>query len=212
MARSVSHDLRQPLHVISGYVELISFKYRGILDARGVQLVDKAMDGVQRMNDMIDALVGLMRIDAHAARQETDSGAVLAEVLVQLGPDLASSGGAIERGRLPLVWANPGQLALVFEHLVRNVLRFPGDGPPRGQLTAEARPGAWRFEMRDQGKGLDARLHTSVFEPFGRGIDPRAGIGMGLAVCRKIVALHGGEIGVESPPGQGACFWFTLPR
>jgi signal transduction histidine kinase len=212
MARSVSHDLRQPLHVISGYVELVSFKYRGLLDPRGGQLIDKAMDGVQRMNDMIDALVGLMRIDAHAPCQDVDCDALVAEVLVRLGPDLQAVGGAIERASLPVVSANPDQLQLVFEHLIRNVLRFPGDGPPRGHLTARALPGAWRFELRDQGPGLDARLHASIFEPFGRGLDARAGIGMGLTVCRKIVGLHGGEIGVESTLGQGACFWFTLPR
>ncbi|MFH1465025.1 MAG: ATP-binding protein [Pseudomonadota bacterium] len=212
MARCVSHDLRQPLHVISGYVELISFKYRGLLDARGVQLIDKAMDGVQRLNDMIDALVGLMRLEAHAPRAEVDAGAVLAEVLIRLGPELAACGGSIERGSLPIVVANADQLALVIEHLVRNVLRFPGDGAPHGRLVAHAQDGFWRFEMHDQGKGIDPRLHASIFEPFGRGLDPRAGIGMGLAICRKILTLHGGGIGVESTPGQGACFWFTLPR
>jgi len=213
LARCVSHDLRQPLHVISGYVELISYRYRATFDAKGAQLVDKALEGVQRMNDQIDALVGLMRLDARIPHLAgVDVAEVFAQACARLGPEIDAAGAVIEHGPLPAVCADPGQLELLFEHLLRNVLRFPGDGPPRARLDAAEIPGAWRFGLRDRGNGVDPRLHGAIFEPFGRGLDPRGGTGMGLAICRKVVALHGGEIGVESEPGKGSLFWFTLPR
>lgn len=214
VVRSVSHDLRQPLHVISGYIELLSYRYRDTLDAKGGQLLDKALDGVARMNQMIDALVGLARLDAASPWEDAvRCEALFDQVLTELGPAIAATGARIERGPLPVVAGRPALLSQLFEQLVSNVLRFPAQGAaPRGRLDARGEPGFWRFALRDEGPGLDPRLHTSIFEPFGRGLDPRAGTGMGLTLCRKIAELHGGSIGVESQVGAGATFWFTLPR
>ncbi len=212
LARSVSHDLRQPLHVISGYVELIAFKYRDTLDPKGQQLIHKALAGVERMNTMIDAVVGLMRIDTQAPWQQSiDTTALVDDVIAQLQPQAQALGATLERRMLPPVPGQPLLLAQVFEQLLANVLRFPGEGPPHGLVAARPVDQGVRFEVRDQGAGIDARLHKSIFEPFGRGLDSRAGTGMGLAISRKIVELHGGQLGLDSKPGQGSTFWFTLP-
>jgi signal transduction histidine kinase len=212
LARCVSHDLRQPLHVISGYVELIAYKYRDTLDPKGQQLIGKALAGVERLNTMIDGVVGLMRVDAHSPWEPVvDTEALVDQAIALLQPEAEPQGAKLQRQQLPAVPGHPELLGQVFEHLLRNVLQFPGDGPPRGLVTARSVPEGVRFEVRDQGPGIDPRLHASIFEPFGRGQDPRAGTGMGLAHCRKIVGLHGGALGIDSAAGKGTTFWFTLP-
>lgn len=212
LARSVSHDLRQPLHVISGYVELIAYKYRDTLDPKGQQLIGKALAGVERLNTMIDGVVGLMRIDTHTPWEDAvDINALVDDAIARLRPEAEPAGAQLRRGHLPPVAGHPELLGQVFEHLLRNVLQFPGEGPPQGMISARGTPDGVRFEVRDQGPGIDPRLHRSIFEPFGRGQDPRAGTGMGLAHCRKIVGLHGGQLGIDSELGSGATFWFTLP-
>jgi len=213
LARCVSHDLRQPLHVISGYVELVAFKYRDSMDPKGKQLIEKALAGVDRMNTMIDSLTGLMRIDVHAPMEASvDINALVDNVITQLKPQSDPLGALLQRRELPSVPGQPALLTQVFEQLLRNVLQFPDDGPPRGLVMARELDGFVRFEVRDQGPGIDQRLHTSIIEPFGKGLDRRAGTGMGLAICRKIVDLHGGELGLDSEPGKGSTFHFTLPR
>jgi signal transduction histidine kinase len=213
LARCVSHDLRQPLHVISGYVELVAFKYQATFDPKGKQLIGKALAGVERMNDMIDALVGLMRVDAHEPwREHIDVETMVDELLVVLRPEAEPLGARFTRTPLPTVSGRPALLVQVFEQLLRNVMRFPDEGEPRGHISARVEGDRVRFEVRDEGPGIDPRLHASVMEPFGRGQDPRAGSGMGLAICRKVVAIHGGAMGLESAPGEGSTFWFELPR
>lgn len=212
LARSVSHDLRQPLHVISGYVELVAFKYRNNLDPKGHQLVSKALSGVERMNTMIDALVGLMRIDAHAPWEDrVDTNALVDAALQGLDKEARQAGATLERGDLPAVPGHPALLAQVFEQLLANVLRFPSDDPPHGRVTAIRQPGSVCFAVTDKGPGLDARLHKGIFLPFGRGQDRRAGTGMGLAICSKVMDIHGGCMGLESTVGKGSTFWFELP-
>jgi signal transduction histidine kinase len=213
LARCVSDDLRQPLHVISGYAELVAFKYRDVLDPKGHQLIAKSLAGVERLNNMIDALVGLIRIDTSSPWQpDIDTNTLVDEVLTLLRPEAEPLGAVLERGDLPPIAGRPALIAQIFEQLYRNVLRFPGDSPPMGRLSAQRLPAGVRFSLKDQGPGLDPRLHRSIFEPFGRGQDPRAGAGMGLATCRKIVTLHGGTMGIESEAGAGATFWFELPQ
>ncbi len=213
LARCVSHDLRQPLHVISGYVELVAFKHRDVFDAKGHQLVSKALDGVTRLNTMIDALVDLMRLDLHADREDAiDTNALVDAIFGKLSAQTSELGGLLERGDLPPVSGQPALLAQIFEQLLLNVLRFPGDAPPHGWVSARRLPRAVRFEVLDQGGGIDPRLHSNIFLPFGRGQDPRAGTGMGLAICRKVVDLHRGTMGLDSAPGMGSTFWFELPH
>ncbi len=213
LSRTVSHDLRQPLHVISGYVELIAFKYRDTMDPKGQQLISKALAGVDRMNNMIDGVVGLMRVDTTAPWQPSvDCNALVDDAIAKLTPQAEPVGALLERQDLPAVPGQPELIGRVFEELLANVLRFPGDGRPKGLVTARHAEGAVRFEVRDHGPGVDPRLQASIFEPFGRGQDPRAGVGMGLAICRKIVGLHDGTLGLDSAPGEGSTFHFTLPR
>ncbi len=213
LARSISHDLRQPLHVISGYIELVAFKYRDQLDPKGEQLIDKALAGVDRMNTMIDGVVGLMRVDLDSPWEPAvDMNQVVDDAITLLRPQADPLGAQLERRQLPSIPGRPALLSTVVEQLLGNVLRFPGDGAPRGLVSARPTESGVRFEVRDQGPGIDERLHRSIFEPFGRGQDPRAGTGMGLAICRKIIGLHGGSFGLVSAPGEGSTFWFELPR
>ncbi len=211
LARSISHDLRQPLHVISGYVELLSYKYGSVLDPRGQQLVERAMSGVQRMNGMIDALVGLMRLDQRAAMSEAvDLEQVWAAAVAGEQELIDQTGAVVTSDPLPSVSGQPAALQLLFTQLLRNALTFRGDQPPRIHLSGRAQSSGWRFELRDNGRGIDPRLHSSIFEPFQRGQHTLDGYGMGLAISSRVVALHGGQLGVDSSLGSGAVFWFTL--
>ena len=181
LSRCISHDLRQPLHVISGYVELVAFKYRDTMDPKGQQLIQKAMAGVERMNTMIDGVVGLMRVDTQAPWQPSvDTNALVDQAIAALQPRAEPLSATLERRELPAVPGQPLLLARVFELLLDNVLRFPSEAPPHALVSAQPGPDAVRFEVHDQGPGIDDRLHRSIFEPFGRGLDPRAGTGMGL--------------------------------
>ncbi len=209
-----SHDLQEPLRMVTSYLQLIERRYTGLLDDSGREFIAFAVDGAIRMRALINGLLELSSIGTHGAEPApVDAGEVVTEVLRDLEELTRESGATVEVGPLPMVVADRTQLAQLLANLLGNALKFRGDGPARIEVTAdEADGGMVRFAIRDHGIGVEPEHAERVFGIFER-LHPRGrypGTGIGLAVCRRIVERHGGTIGVEPAPGGGSTFWFTL--
>ena len=209
-----SHDLQEPLRMIGSYLTLLRRRCSARLDEAALGYLGHAVDGAARMRQLIDDLLAFSRIGRSGAREEeVELDAVVDEVLRLLGSEVRASAARIERQPLPRVRAHRGQLIQLMQNLVSNALKYRGAEAPR--ISIDLRPGAdeWTIAVRDNGIGLDQAYAERVFELFQRlhtsGEYP--GTGIGLALCRKIVGLLGGRIWVESTPGQGATFSFTIP-
>lgn len=213
-AHIASHDLQEPLRTIGGFARLLANRYRGRMDEQADEFIDFIMSGVERMQELLQSLLAYSRVGSRGQQPApTDSQAVLQRALVALRTAIAESGAEITHDPLPTVWVDAVQLAQLLQNLVGNALKFRGAEPPRVHISAKQGEGMWTFSVRDNGIGIDPQEHEHVFEPFRR-LHIREefpGTGMGLAICERIVARHGGRIWVESAPGEGATFYFTLP-
>jgi PAS domain S-box-containing protein len=209
-----SHDLQEPLRTITSYLQLLARRYQGNLDPEADEYIGFAVDGAQRMQTLITALLAYTRAGANAqAFTAVDCEAVLAHTLSDLQIARQDTAADITHDPLPTVHGDAAQLGLVFQNLVGNALKFRGVAPLRVHLSAQREGPHWRFAVRDNGIGLDPRHAGRIFQIFQRLHTSREypGTGIGLAICKKIVERHGGQIWVESAPGQGATFFFTLP-
>jgi signal transduction histidine kinase len=209
-----SHDLQEPLRIVAGYAELLSRRYRAKLDRDADEFIGYLVDGVRRMQSLIDDLLQYSRVGTKGRPPEpTDVGQVLDQALRNLGRALEDTGARIEAESLPTVPADEGQLVQLFQNLIGNAVKFHGGEPPRVRVEAQRRNGEWEFAVADNGIGIDPDYGDQIFEIFQRlhGRDEFAGTGIGLAICRKIVDRHGGRIWVESTPGAGSTFRFTIP-
>jgi len=213
-ASVASHDLQEPLRMVTSYVQLLAQRYHGQFDAAAQEFMGHAVDGAQRMQRLIADLLAYTRVEAQGGEWlETDSEAVLAQVLRNLQLAVAESSAVVTHDPLPTVTAVPGQLGQVVQNLISNALKFRGPEPPNIHLSAQRQGPNWLFSVRDNGIGLDPTQAERIFQMFQR-LHTRQeypGTGIGLAICKKIVERHGGRIWVESAPGQGATFFFTLP-
>lgn len=210
----VSHDLREPLRTVSGFVGLLERRYGEKLDAGARDLIAHASDGARRMAKLIESLLEFSRVGhAPLALAEVDTGACVRGVWEDLGLAVRESGATLSVGDLPRVQADASQLGRVFQNLLSNAIKFGGEASPRVEVTASRDGARWRFCVADSGPGIPADERERIFEFFqrGQGGARRQGSGIGLAACRRIVERHGGKIWVESEPGHGARFYFTLP-
>jgi len=212
LAYVASHDLREPLRMVEGFTRLLSERYQGRLDADADRFIAYAADGARRMQSMLDGLMRCARVQTQgAAPAPTPSGEVLDGALANLRLEIEEAGAQVRAGPLPTVPADPAQLLRLFQNLVSNALKFRGDDPPVVHVSARREGDQWRFEVRDNGVGVDAVERERVFELFRRGRHEAAGLGLGLAECERIVGRHGGVIGVAPAEGGGSIFHFTLP-
>jgi len=210
-----SHDLQEPLRMVGSFVQLLAQRYEGRLDAEADEFIHFAVDGANRMRQLIEDLLAFSRVGTRAQPLEpTDSEAVLAQALENLAARIHDSGAEVTHGPLPTVMGDERQLVQVFQNLVSNAIKFRGDAPPRIHISAEERDDEWAFAVRDNGIGIDPGHADRIFEIFKRlhTREEYPGTGIGLAICKKTVERHGGRIWVESQPGQGATFRFTLPK
>jgi PAS domain S-box-containing protein len=209
-----SHDLQEPLRMVASYTQLLSRRYKGRLDADADEFIAFAVDGASRMQRLIQDLLAYSRVGTKGKElQETASGRALAQALVNLRAAVEASGAEVTHDSLPVVLADDSQLVQLFQNLVGNAIKYQGPGIPRVHVSAEkSASGRWLFAVRDNGLGIDPQYFERIFGMFQR-LHKReefAGTGIGLAICRKIAERHGGAIEVESEPGQGATFRFTL--
>jgi signal transduction histidine kinase len=209
-----SHDLQEPLRMVTSYVQLLAQRYHDQLDAQAHEFMSYATEGAQRMQALIADLLAYSRVETREAEwTATDGEAVLEQALSDLQLAVAESGTVVTHDPLPTVSASPGQLRQLFENLLSNALKFRGPEPPRIHLAAQRRGPDWLFSVRDNGIGLDPKQAQRIFQIFQRlhTHQEYPGTGIGLAICKRIVERHGGRIWVESARGQGATFFFTLP-
>jgi PAS domain S-box-containing protein len=209
-----SHDLQEPLRMVASYTQLLGRRYRGKLDADADEFIHYAVDGATRMQGLINDLLAYSRVGTQGRPfEETELDAVLDRALANLQLALEESAADVERGPLPRLTVDPVQMVQLFQNLVGNALKFRGDAPARVRITAEPVEDAWQFAVRDRGIGIEPAYFERIFIIFQRlhGTRQYAGTGIGLSICKKIVNRHGGRIWVESEPGQGSVFYFTLP-
>ncbi len=209
-----SHDLQEPLRAVAISVARIAEKYAGAVDAETAQCVTLAIGGTDRMRHLIDDLLGYSRISTRRSEAaNASSEAALAEALLNLRGAIEETHAEVTHDTLPVVSADPRQLTQLFQNLVGNAIKFQGAGVPRIRIAA-ARDGEakWVFTVSDTGIGIDPKNFERIFGMFQR-LHRRTdygGTGIGLAICKKIVEQHGGTISVESEPGRGSTFRFTL--
>lgn len=209
-----SHDLQEPLRMISSFTQLLSRRYRGNLDAEADEYIGYVVDGANRMQRLINDLLAYSRVGTRGGKFErTDCTAALGKALENLMGAIEESGAAIVRGPLPTLAADSLQLIQVFQNLVGNAIKFRAERPPEVRVAARKGPGGWVFSVKDNGIGIDPKYFDRIFDIFQRlhGKAEYAGSGIGLAICRRIVERHGGRIWVESAPGEGAAFLFSIP-
>ncbi len=209
-----SHDLQEPLRMVSSFLSLLDERYRGQLDERGRDYIQRAIAGSLRMHKLIRDILAFSRVGrGERAEELLPLDEVVDEALANLQSVIEQSGAQIEREPLPRVRANRLQCVQLFQNLIGNALKFRGEATPVVRITAAQEGQRWRLAIADNGIGIDPAQHQRIFQVFQRlhGRDQFEGTGIGLSLCQKIVLAHGGVIGVQSQLGQGACFWFTLP-
>jgi signal transduction histidine kinase len=214
-ASTISHDLRQPLLVICRYLHLLEKRSGDRLDATSRDFVSHMIASADRLQAMISGVLNYSSIGRQSLKPEiVDAAEVVALACDHLETAITETGAAITHDRpLPRLRADKIQLTQLLQNLISNGLKFVRDDRPRIHISAEQRPGAWQFRVTDNGIGIDPAQHQAIFRLFDRAHDQNgyAGTGIGLAVCKQIVERHGGSIWVESAPGEGASFCFTLP-
>jgi light-regulated signal transduction histidine kinase (bacteriophytochrome) len=211
-----SHDLAAPLRAVGGFVALLGRRYVDQLDDDAREIIGHAVDGVQRMQTMIDDLLLYSRAGtADLQREDVAAGELVTAALRDLAPAVMESGAQIEVGELPTVRADATQLQRVFQNLLSNAMKYTApDVSPRVVVRSTPADGGWEIAVADNGIGIEPRNAERVFEMFARvhgGADYR-GTGLGLAICRRVVERHGGRLWVEANPGGGSVFRLTLPR
>jgi len=213
-----SHDLQEPLRMVSSYVSLLDSEYGDDLDDEAAQYMEYAVDGATRMQSMIDALLQYSRVHSRGGDfAAVDAGSVFDETLQSLGLLVEDADASVRRTELPTVSADRSQLGQLFQNLVKNAVHHGGEAPAvtvRAERTdgESSHEADWvRFTVADDGPGIDPSQHDRIFEIFKQNSSRTDSTGIGLAMCKRIVERHGGEIWVESDPGDGAAFHFTLP-
>ncbi len=220
-----SHDLQEPLRMITSYLGLVERRYREKLDDDGREFIDFAVDGARRMRALIQSLLEYSRVDRGAGElEEVDAGAVLEQVIEDLALEIEEAGATVSADPLPRLQADPALLRQLIQNLLSNALKFRHpDRPPQVQVSARRVGDAgdpahtdipgWRLEVRDNGIGIEQRYHDRIFVIFQRlhQRDQYDGTGIGLAICKRIVERRGGTIALESTPGDGTTFRFTVP-
>ncbi|ADD03914.1 sensor box histidine kinase [Natrialba magadii ATCC 43099] len=212
-AYAASHDLQEPLRMVTSYLQLIDRRYTDELDKDGEEFIEFAIDGADRMRNMIEGLLEYSRIETRGDPFEPiDLDTVLADVRQDLQMCIEESGAEITAESLPRVEGDPGQLRQVFQNLLSNAIEY-SDDTPRVEISAVRNGPKVVVSVADEGIGIDPDDGERVFEIFQslHAQDEYAGTGIGLAICKRIIERHGGDIWVESDPGEGATFSFTLP-
>ncbi|WP_226023885.1 PAS domain-containing sensor histidine kinase [Halomicrobium salinisoli] len=213
-AYAASHDLQEPLRMVSSYLQLIESRYADELDEDGREFIEFAVDGAERMRDMIEGLLEYSRVETRGDPFEpVDLDDVLDDVRDDLQVKIAESDAEITADPLPTVEGDADQLRQVLQNLLDNAIEYSGDEPPRIDVAAERDGPLWAISVSDEGIGIDPDDADRVFQIFQRlhAQDEHEGTGIGLALCRRIVERHGGEIRVDAEPGEGSTFRFTLP-
>ena len=209
-----SHDLQEPLRMITSYMQIIEEDYKGKLDADADQYIAFTVDGAKRMQTLIDDLLAYSRVGTRGEPFiPTSMNSVLSAAIANLEVTIEESHAVVTHDQLPTVLGDESQLIQLFQNLLGNAIKFRGDDAPMIHVGVEETKDGWVFSVRDNGIGIDMKYGERIFTVFQRlhARDDYPGTGIGLAVVKKIVERHGGRIWVESEPAKGSTFYFTLP-
>jgi len=209
-----SHDLQEPLRSITSFCNLLKEDYQGRLDGQADDYIERIVTGAKRMKALVTGLLGYSRVSRNdgLAFQEVNFQDVVGDVLANLQSSIQEAGVVVCVGELPTVVGDRVQLVQLLQNLIGNALLYRGKQSPRIEVDARRVPDGWEFSVRDNGIGIAPEHHQQIFEIFKRlhGRDKYPGTGIGLAICKKIVQRHHGQIWVESQPGAGSVFRFTI--
>ena len=199
--------------MVTGFMGLLKDRCQGKLDAKADEYIFFASDAATRMQGLIDDLLAYSRAGQGEMTERTDVRAVLDSVLRTLTVGIEESAAVITHDPLPTITSNPVELTQVFQNLIGNAITFKGQRKPEIHVGAQRQPGGWLFTVRDNGIGIDPQFADRIFMIFQRlhTREQYPGTGIGLAICKKVVERHGGRIWVESQPGKGSTFCFTIP-
>ena len=214
LAYVASHDLQEPLRMVTSYVQLLARRYRGKLDGDADEFIGFAVDGATRMQQLINDLLTYSRVGTRGREFEpTDCEIILGQALENLQIAIEEKRALVTHDPLPTILADNVQLGQLFQNLIGNAIKFQGPEPPHVHVSASRNENGWVLSVRDNGIGIAPEYAERIFVIFQRlhTREKYPGTGIGLAVCKKIVERHGGRIWVESQPGKGATFYFTVP-
>ena len=209
-----SHDLQEPLWVITGYLQLLQRRYQGNLDDKADKYIHFAVDGAFRMQNLINDILEFSRVTTITREPgPTNCEFILNQVLFNLKSFIKENKAIISHGSLPEVMIDSTQLVQIFQNLIINGIKFHSEVAPKIHIAAEKKTNEWVFSVQDNGIGIDPQYSEKIFEIFKRlhTREKYPGTGIGLAICKKIIERHCGRIWVESELGKGSTFYFTLP-
>lgn len=210
-----SHDLQEPLRMVSSYTQLLARRYEDKLDQDAQDFIEFAVDGANRMQQLIQDLLQYSRLNTRGQEfQEVDLLEVFNEAVNNLKISIEENGAKVTNETLPTVFADPSQLVSLFQNLIGNAIKFRRDEiPPRIHISVEEKNNEWLFAVADNGIGIEDQYKERIFVIFQRLLskDKYPGTGIGLSLCKRIIERHGGRIWIESTYGEGSTFYFTLP-
>lgn len=209
-----SHDLQEPLRMITSYLQLLQRRYGGHLDKDADEFINYAVDGAKRMKKLIKDLLAFSRVGTQGNPFDlVDAEVSVQQALINLQASVEDTNASVTYDSLPVIKADATQIVQLFQNLISNAIKFRGDTSPQISITAERCDDMWCFSVRDNGIGFEPQFASRIFIIFQR-LHTQAdydGTGIGLAVCKKIIERHGGQIWADSLPGAGATFYFTIP-
>jgi PAS domain S-box-containing protein len=212
-AFAVSHDLQEPLRVVATYLGRLLSEHGAELPGRASEYLQGALEATERMRELVRDLLAYARVGGGEELVAVDCSEILRRALANLEAAIQESRAELHVEALPWVWARPTDLLQVFQNLLANAIRFSGDRPPRVWISAQRSGSEWVFAVRDEGVGIESQQQERIFRIFQRlhrrGEYP--GTGVGLAICRRAIERLGGRIWVDSEPGKGSTFRFTIP-
>lgn len=209
-----SHDLQEPLRMVASFSQLLEKRYKDRLGQDANEFIGFVVDGANRMQRLINDLLSFSRVGTRGKPfQPTDFSSVLGQVLVNLGPLIEENEAIVTNDDLPVLMADETQILQLFQNLIGKAIKFRSAERPVIHITARRERGEWIFFVHDNGIGISPEYYERIFVIFQRlhAREEYPGTGIGLAVCKRIVERHGGRIWVESEPGKGSKFFFTIP-
>lgn len=210
-----SHDLQEPLRMVTSFLQLLEKRYNDKLDKKAKEYIAYAVDGAERMKKLILDLLEYSRVNTSSIeREQVNLNDILQELKLTYARILEETGGSLTMNKMPVIKANRTQITQLFQNLVSNAIKYKSDEPPVIQISAEEEHNYFKFTITDNGIGIDPKFYNKIFILFQRlhNREQYSGTGIGLAICKKIVDKHNGKIWVASSPGKGSTFYFTISK
>jgi light-regulated signal transduction histidine kinase (bacteriophytochrome) len=208
-----SHDLQEPLRTVSSFTQLLSKKYNNVLDDNAREYIQYIVEGAERMYEMINALLAYSKVQTQGKEfRIVDMNLIMDLVMKNLSVQIKNRGASVTYDRLPGLLADESQMVQLLQNLVSNGVKF-GSQLPEVHISCKDEPGFHIFSVSDNGTGIEPQYFERIFKIFQRLVPKNEveGTGIGLAICKNIVERHGGKIWVESEPGKGSIFYFSIP-